>query len=110
MHRCMYRPMVPQMTTMLDLLSSYLEQREVGHCRIDGSICWQVRWAAGAGQDLLAGPCSLLVMAGSLLRWLAMPGGRAGPLQLLLRRVPQRPALRFLSSFPCTACRTARRT
>ncbi|EFN56033.1 hypothetical protein CHLNCDRAFT_22847 [Chlorella variabilis] len=32
-----------QMTTMLDLLSSYLEQREVGHCRIDGSICWQDR-------------------------------------------------------------------
>ncbi|KAL4451633.1 hypothetical protein ABPG75_007295 [Micractinium tetrahymenae] len=32
-----------QMTTMLDLLSSYLEAKEVQHCRIDGSISWQDR-------------------------------------------------------------------
>jgi superfamily II DNA/RNA helicase len=34
------------MTTMLDLLSSYLEQRGVDHCRIDGSISWQERQEA----------------------------------------------------------------
>lgn len=33
------------MTTMLDLLSSYLDAREVQHCRIDGSISWQARAA-----------------------------------------------------------------
>lgn len=32
-----------QMTTMLDLISSYLEAKEVQHCRIDGSISWQDR-------------------------------------------------------------------
>lgn len=32
-----------QMTTMLDLLSSYLDAKEVQHCRIDGSISWQDR-------------------------------------------------------------------
>lgn len=36
------------MTTMLDLLSSYLEAKEVQHCRIDGSISWQVGRLAGA--------------------------------------------------------------
>ncbi|PRW20842.1 ATP-dependent DNA helicase DDM1 isoform X1 [Chlorella sorokiniana] len=35
-----------QMTTMLDLLSSYLDAREVQHCRIDGSISWQERQEA----------------------------------------------------------------
>ena len=34
------------MTTMLDLLSSYLDAREVQHCRIDGSISWQERQEA----------------------------------------------------------------
>jgi ATP-dependent DNA helicase len=34
------------MTTMLDLISSYLEQHEVEHCRIDGSISWQDRQEA----------------------------------------------------------------
>lgn len=34
------------MTTMLDLLSSYLDARDVQHCRIDGSISWQERQEA----------------------------------------------------------------
>ena len=33
----------PQMTSLLDLVSSYLEARSVEHCRIDGSISWQDR-------------------------------------------------------------------
>ena len=32
-----------QMTSLLDLISSYLEARSVEHCRIDGSISWQDR-------------------------------------------------------------------
>ena len=31
------------MTSLLDLISSYLEARSVEHCRIDGSISWQDR-------------------------------------------------------------------
>ena len=33
----------PQMTKVLDLLQSYLEQKGHRACRIDGSIPWQVR-------------------------------------------------------------------
>lgn len=32
------RPSPVQMTTMLDLLSSFLEAKEVEHCRIDGAL------------------------------------------------------------------------
>ena len=35
-----------QMTSMLDILDSYLDARGVGACRIDGSISWQDRQAA----------------------------------------------------------------
>ncbi len=31
---------------MLDLMSSYLDARDVQHCRIDGSISWQERQEA----------------------------------------------------------------
>ena len=51
----------PQMTSMLDLISVYLEAREVEHCRIDGSISWQARARAprGGGRVPAAGsPCT----------------------------------------------------
>lgn len=35
----------PQMTKMLDLIESYLDQRGERACRIDGSIAWQQRQA-----------------------------------------------------------------
>ena len=38
-------PTHPQMTKMLDLIESYLEQRGERACRIDGSIPWQERQA-----------------------------------------------------------------
>lgn len=39
-------PSVLQMTSMLDLLESYLEQRGHHACRIDGSVKWEDRQAA----------------------------------------------------------------
>lgn len=35
-----------QMTSMLDVLSSYLEARDIKHCRLDGSVSWQDRQEA----------------------------------------------------------------
>ena len=32
-----------QMTSMLDILDSFLEQRGIRTCRIDGSVPWQER-------------------------------------------------------------------
>ena len=34
------------MTAMLDLLESYLDERGVQFCRIDGSVSWQDRQEA----------------------------------------------------------------
>ena len=38
-----------QMTKVLDLLESYIEQKGHRACRIDGSIPWQVRCGRGGG-------------------------------------------------------------
>ena len=91
------RPVL-QMTTMLDLMSSYLEAKDVQHCRIDGSICWQDRQAAmaafntdpeckvfllstragGLGINLTAADTCIIYDSGADRRWGPGYGGERG--------------------------------
>jgi hypothetical protein len=54
--RLVFCALSPQMTKMLDLIESYLEQTGHKPCRIDGSMPFEVRSScvAGSGVSVLA--------------------------------------------------------
>jgi SNF2 family DNA or RNA helicase len=53
--------LLPQMTKMLDLIESYLEQTGHKPCRIDGSMQFEVRSSCAAGRlAVILQPCNML--------------------------------------------------